>query len=144
MAAQNHVHPNQFKLFMSPSELIGSVTGSGDRLTGLNETMSEMWNRKEKESRGPRQVSKHGYTLSHGSGVYNSIASEGVTSHVFVRPGETGLYMENGHHRVAAAAAVERETGRQQYIPVNYSASENDEDFYGKHYPQNVRKNWVD
>lgn len=140
MAAHDNVQPHQFKLFMTPGEIMGSVTGSGDRWTGLNETMSEMWDRKEEESRVPLHVRRSGEVL-HGSGVYDSIAKEGVTSHVEIRPRvDGGLFMRNGHHRVAAAAAVERDTGRQQYIPVNYGVIDQSE--YKKHYPQNVRKGW--
>jgi hypothetical protein len=39
----------------------------------------------------------------------------------YSNPGtKTDLMQSEGHHRVAAAAAIERETGKPIYLPTNY------------------------
>ena len=138
MAAVDHVHPGQLKLFMTPGEIIGQVKSSAD-LYG-SESMEEMWSRKEHESKFPRDPKN----WRHGSGVYESVAKEGVTSHVEITPyehrGESALHMGEGHHRVAAAAAVERDTGREQFVPVMEHMSREQ---YKKMYPQNLREGWT-
>jgi hypothetical protein len=69
--------------------------------------------------------------LQHGAGVYDSIKENGlqqnplpdlgmkeITTYVDKRTGEKR--QGEGHHRVAAAAAVEQETGKTQWIRPNY------------------------
>lgn len=142
----------QLKLFMSPSELQG-YTFPGD-LSEI-ETADRMWARKEREARKPASG------RDHGSGVYESIAKEGVTSHVTVMHGDTSdpkPMLAEGHHRTASAAAIERDLGKQQFIPIHHvdidagsyrrtawgdvnhiSAFDDSPDDL---YPQNVRKDW--
>ena len=129
----------QLKMFMTPDEL-KSYAEPMDRAD--IETAEGMWKRKERESKAPEHW---GY---HGGGVYDSIAKEGVTSHVEVWHDRQGPALSDGHHRVAAAAAVQRDTGRQQFIPIEHEAANASSSWdplhgYDRRYPQNVRKGWA-
>jgi hypothetical protein len=79
--------------------------------------------------------------------VYDSVAREGVTSHVELAwdPGEERPMIPNGHHRLAAARAVERDTGRNLYVPTHNIDMGHPDRFLDapeELYPQNVRKDW--
>jgi hypothetical protein len=110
---------NQLKLFMTGTEWKAMITHSTDG------PLDRIWPQKEEESRLPA-----GRGL-HGGGVYDSIKEHGyVRSHtggdptIIFEESPDGKSIRNvqseGHHRVAAAAAVERDTGKPVYIPTNY------------------------
>jgi hypothetical protein len=116
--------PVQLKLFMGAQEWQGSVTDSFDRWTHKDETMDELWRSKLHEAKQKSGV--------HGAGVYDSIKAVGyyhehpdvmepptiqITSRGTLTQGE-------GHHRIAAAAEIEKETGKPIWIPTNYTARE--------------------
>jgi hypothetical protein len=122
------LNPNQFKLFYGAQELQNSITKSGDLKATIDsdgymqrdeegsfqyETLPEMWSRKVQESK-QREGS------GHGSGVYDSMLSEGVRPHTSLRVHHVSsgddLQVSDGHHRVAAAADIERTTGRNMWI----------------------------
>jgi hypothetical protein len=124
--------PNQFKLFYGAQELQNHITESIDQEKG--ETLPQMWDRKVAESKTEDGV-------THGSGVYRSMAEHGwqkskdvvqgaegelgrpndrgLTVNHHAEPGRPGAHLLGGHHRVAALADIERTTGRDQWIPVN-------------------------
>lgn len=120
------VSPDQFKLFMTGPEWQGTVNHSFDRHTtdgsDEREPMNKLWARKETEARQPHDE------WEHGSGVYDSMKRKGYRHHLADGPGDIPtIYAEGGrltqgegHHRIAAAAALERETGKPTYIPTNY------------------------
>jgi hypothetical protein len=131
----------QLPLFMSPSEIQNSVHATTD--LEADETLGDMWRRKETESRVPNTSDGDGWR-EHGSGVYDSMKEEGSTSHVMVTPfqkrGKAVLSMGEGHHRTAAGVALERE-GKDVYQPVQFGpAITNESISYKRTYPQNVRK----
>ena len=130
-----YVEPVQLPLFMTGSEIIKSVTNSTDVLFPDAEGFDKMWKTKTEES-------KRGYKRGHGSGTYDSLKEHGwnpnknlgemplnnkthVTLRHLVRQNpDTGEYftdivMSDAHHRVAAAAELERE-GKTVYVPVDH------------------------
>jgi hypothetical protein len=116
------LNPNQFKLFYSGQELQDSITRSWDIDEDEGDTgLESMWNRKLEESMA------HPRSGQHGAGVYDSIREEGFRPHVRLgvhwgdQPGTDtpDLHIEEGHHRLASAAALERETGQPQWINVD-------------------------
>lgn len=121
-------NPNQLKLFMRPNEIMDTITDSIDvgmvdvqtRMTKKQpKIMKEVWSRKRRELRGKQY-----------SGLTESIKQHGVIRPITIQdiPGEP-LRVGQGHHRIVASAKVEKETGRQIYIPVvydkNYNYTEN-------------------
>lgn len=113
--SKNVVNPNQLKLFMTGTEWQKSVTHSTDG------PIDVVWQEKEQQSKNPG--------THHGAGLYQSIQKHGYM-HVDPKPTiifETApngkserVVQSEGHHRVAAAAALERETGKETFIPTNY------------------------
>ena len=123
------LNPNQLKLFMTGKEVQSRVTQSLDTQPG--EGLGEMWARKEQESRVPGNFQTNPDAPGHGAGVYDSLATRGynppddreVSQSValrFDRLNQDEMRMGWGHHRVAAAAALERDTGKQTFLPVNW------------------------
>jgi len=113
------VNPNQFKLFMTGTEWQAHVTHSTDG------PVPELWDQKEAASRLPYSSGEH------GSGTYDSIKEHGWQNRTNYNEKHPTIILEDsssgvrkvqseGHHRVAAAAAVERETGRAEFIPTRY------------------------
>jgi len=114
------LNPDQLKLFMTGTEWQDFVTHSTDG------PLEHIWPQKEQESRAPAASGRH------GAGVYDSLKSEGYNHFKGVNSPATIIFEESpdgksvrhvqseGHHRVAAAAAVERDTGKPVYLPTNY------------------------
>jgi hypothetical protein len=124
------VNPDQFKLFMSGEEWKQSVTASTDG------PIDKVWPRKEAESKSARGRDMFG---AHGAGVYDSMKKHGYNPDVHdegwnwspptILVNTDGRKKQfDGHHRVAAAAAIERETGKPVWLPTNYE--EEDEGGY--------------
>jgi hypothetical protein len=147
MSAQ-HINPNQLQLLINPTEHIarmhsstdayglstdsysdsygGNNGGYGDYEYAHNAgdnpaptgTMRKLWQGKEGEALEPEG------SYAHGSGMYDLIASgEQIRNPVQVNMGmrpETDVQYE-GHHRVAAGHAVQRDTGRSVWLPIQYN-----------------------
>jgi hypothetical protein len=105
------LNPDQLQLLMTGGELMRSITQSSDAYGG--ESMGEMWKRKEGESLVPNQET--GMSLSKSLKTHGY---RGNTIKLYHSPGTTEIL--DGHHRVAAAAALERQ-GTQIHIPVEHS-----------------------
>lgn len=114
------VNPNQFKLFMTGTEWQAQVTHSTD-----GPVKEGMWD--EKEARAASPSTEKG---QHGTGVRSSIERYGyqhdrespptiIIEDSFNKK-STRMVQSEGHHRVAAAAAIERDTGKPVFIPTNY------------------------
>jgi len=114
----------QLKMFMTPNEIKDYITTSGDlhyiRTPGgglRNETMDELWDRKLKASKAPRDT-------GHGSGVYAGL-EEGKDI-MNMRGGETvevnhatnHTYLGDMHHRISAMSDIDQKRGTQTYLPV--------------------------
>lgn len=135
------LNPQQLKLFMTGTEWQDNVTKSTDQ--GSGESVGRVWGRKERESRQPATIKDHDVqwrggrgvrvTINernngiHGAGLYDSIRDKGYRHEpkesdpptiLLDRSGNNIQY--EGHHRVAAAAALERDTGKPTFIPTNY------------------------
>ena len=135
-------HSGQFRLFYGATDLQATITASNDRKAILTvppeygpddstvspgktrrETMGEMWGRKTAESKETR-----GLGASHGAGTYESIQEHGfdttkgapvrLTYDQYTDQPEPEVKIGDAHHRVAAAADIERTTGRDVWIPV--------------------------
>lgn len=136
--------PVQLPLFMTGSEIIKTVTKSTDVLTKDAAGFDKMWKTKIEESK--REFTTKGYDGGHGSGTYDSLKEHGwnpnknlvgiplkrgkpsethvVLRHLVKQNPDTGEYstdilLGDAHHRVAAAAELERE-GNTVYIPVDH------------------------
>jgi hypothetical protein len=117
----------QLRLFMPASELKDDLTTSFDLETVLDnsgeryETMDEMWDRKLDESRMNPKLG------TRASGLYEGIKSAGYDwdeqnkNKITIMLGSDSKRLEDGHHRVAAASALEKETGKDIFIPIDYS-----------------------
>jgi hypothetical protein len=116
MAASDHLHPEQMKLFMTGTELKGAITGSIDRAP--MQSMDDMWKRKTRESKSDAY---------HGGGTHASLKAQG-----WVGPGP-GIYhrreygpipefdkehlqVDDAHHRIAAAADIEAKSKGKRNI----------------------------
>ena len=106
----------QLQLFVDPEQHINEVE-SWDRHG--SETKEGFWDRKEYESRGG--------SGSRSEGVYESVKEHGIVNapHKGLSVPEvlfTGdqMVQQEGHHRIAAARAIQRETGKPQFVPLNY------------------------
>lgn len=118
------LNPDQLKMLMTGSELKNQITYSPDvkpdRLTpsGEPESLEGMWPYKLGEAKRPiNSVNNPGD--GYGQGVYDSIKEKGYQGNPLVlrHHPEKGKFIEDGHHRVAAADALEQE-GTPVYIPV--------------------------
>jgi hypothetical protein len=129
----NFDKPLQLPMFMTGKELKGLATESGDILPG--QTIDDMWKSKLETAKKPLSSGIP------GSGSYDSIKNEGwnppkksviQTQHVLGGPSDSNMAdfgVEDGHHRIAAAADIEEQTGRQIYFPVEHRVS-------GRHFYQ--------
>lgn len=116
--SKRNLDPNQFKLFMTGTEWQAHVTHSTDG------PVPDIWEQKEAQARVP-------FGGDHGSGVYDSIKEHGWQNRTNYNQYHPTIILEDssrgvrrvqseGHHRIAAAAAVERETGKPEFIPTRY------------------------
>lgn len=133
MGAHNNVSPHQFKLFMGGQEFQQATSHSydleyDDNTTSGRESMSHMWDRKLTESKVPSNGNDW-WSRPHGAGVYDSLSAGGydtakhdtLDTAPTIYVGSRGRMTQGeGHHRIAAAADIERTTGRNVWLPVNY------------------------
>lgn len=118
MSAHETVHPMQFKLFMGADEWKNSVTDSVDRPFVKDRKLSTVWSEKLTESKEPAGP-------SHGAGIHDALQYEGYQHNHDDPPtilvgDKNNLAQGEGHHRIAAAADIERSAGTQFWIPTNY------------------------
>lgn len=126
MPARNSINPNQLALFYSARELRDRVINhSKDDTHG---DLEDMWNNKLEEAQEPWDESKPDYLQTHGAGVYDSIKEKGYKgSRLVLAHGPSGAtWVTNGHHRIAAAAQIEEETGVPVFIPIEHISPEHD------------------
>jgi hypothetical protein len=99
----------QLPMFMRGNDLIDTLTGT---LDSSSLPVENVMTRKVNESRRP-------IGMVHGGGVYKAVAAEGVLSPVQLIHGvRDDRIMGQGHHRAAAAAEIEYETGKAKWVPV--------------------------
>lgn len=120
-------------MFLPASEIKNYVTSSVDLDNEVN-NMEDLWEGKTEEA----QAEYHRYW--HGSGLYDSIKENGYDwskpveiwhenvgpdanigskdNPFMVHTGEHRRTMGEGHHRVAAGAQLEKETGKTVWIPI--------------------------
>ena len=124
MAAHHNVNPAQMKLFMGGQEMQEASNSSTDTDAVKGEKgWSKMWEKKLSESKQPAGT-------GHGSGLHASLLEHGYQrdQHKPFDPAPTlfvqgnGVQQGEGHHRVAAAADIERTTGKHVWLPTNYVA----------------------
>jgi len=128
-------------MFMTGNEIKQTVTDSVDRYDRFkgesddefHDSMDEMWDYKVEESHERRfRTTPHSPSKS----LYESIAEEGAHTPITLwhppadshkagayrgTPGEQIIHGD-GHHRTAAAAHIEDETGNPVYLPVLHDA----------------------
>ena len=127
MAANEYLNPNQLQLFDSAGSIMSRITQSGD--LGNKETLPEMWDRKLEESKDPYSPRGNLYENMKTNGWDTSkplrVGLRGdwtANSEVDVsRGGEIASF--NAHHRLASAAAIEKETGKPFWVPMQYEGS---------------------
>jgi hypothetical protein len=104
----------QLQLFVDPEQHIADLGGSND---GANkETLPSLLDQKLAQSRLPAGS-------GHGSGLYDDIKERGVQERIIAyEHWKAGgkLIQGEGHHRLASAAAAQQETGRPQFVPIEY------------------------
>jgi len=110
MAAHEHINPYQMKLFATGTEIQGIVNQSTDLQPG--EDMSSMWERKQRAASDPEHDAAHGH-------LQESLATKGLVGHgndrvhlLYGGGDQSQVALGDAHHRVAAAAHLER-TGRR-------------------------------
>jgi hypothetical protein len=116
MAASEHLHPVQMKLFMTGTELKNEITSSIDRAP--MQSMQGMWDRKRRESKRES---------GHGAGTHASLKQRGWVGpgpelfHTTI-PGaipewdKEELGVSDAHHRIAAAADIEQRSKGKRNI----------------------------
>lgn len=144
MAAHEHLSPEQLRLFATGTEVKAMVNYSFDADPGQGsydqvhqqpgerprivhvpstprESLDQTWQRKLTEAKSTSGA-------VHGAGVYDSIAREGYRPHTspitLVTNSTNGKrFLADGHHRVAAAAAVEGEGRGPVWVPLRYAVT---------------------
>jgi hypothetical protein len=124
MAASDHIHPVQLKLFMGAGEWKKSMTDSVDRPFAKDRKMSNLWSEKLTEAKEP--AGRYG----HGAGLHDDLSTGGYKHDKWDPPTimvnrSNEMAQGEGHHRIAAAADIERTTGRNMWIPTNYEPRRN-------------------
>jgi len=140
------LNPHQLQMFMRPSELLGKVKGvvDADRGQSVADVMEYKHRNAQYQADYDRmETHPHEPTMT----LDESIRSEGIRKPVILSPGDTvstaldstpnrseHFWLGNGHHRVATAAAMEKE-GTDIHVPViydhNYMGSKQTRDTFG-------------
>lgn len=111
---------DQLQLFMTPNEIVDKMTASSDlRSDGDRfETMDELKSRKLEESKvAGNSPDMMGRRMQ--KSLYDSIKDHGLNiEHIDLNTDSVGrTRVDEGQHRMIAAAAVDRELGRDTFIP---------------------------
>ncbi|NDB59809.1 hypothetical protein EB001_15385 [bacterium] len=112
MAASDHLHPYQYKLFMQAKDLVNIEAGD---TAGHGTLANNAWLRQRKLEQSKVRYSHEDKSL------YDSIKEKGVMSPVGINlhKNQSGRVVErlsDGHHRTTAANDINPE----MYIPVEY------------------------
>ena len=132
MAASDHLHPGQLQMFMRPQEILDSTTGSiesgphvlANGQPGRTKQHMAMKLQEASEGEDPYVYSEEkGKWEGQGPSLVDDVKAHGVEKPIILSDtGPNGMrhgsWIGNGHHRLAAAMQAEKDTGRQQYIPV--------------------------
>lgn len=145
------MNPDQFKLFMSANEWKDSIEGSTDLYQ--DQTLDELWDDKLRESKATgggvhgagsyASLEKEGFReginpnrgeLYNQDGyVYHGADGKTVNAPFWGYSGPSILVdkkgrniQAEGHHRIAAAADIEKKTGKTMWIPANYNSWESE------------------
>jgi len=117
MAASDHVHPQQLRMFIPAKELhtVGMVSEEAIAQTAA-ETPDELWDLKLTESKrnAPFDISRH-----------EQISKHGILHPVVLTDG--GTKIRDGHHRIAIANELNPDTE----VPVEYKERSEAHDFKG-------------
>lgn len=117
------MNPDQLKMLMTGRELKNTITYSDDADEDGPEGLRSMWDDKLDESKASPNSG------THGKGVYESLLSRGYEGRALtVYHVDKDTFVLDGHHRIAAAADLERH-GKPIYIPVEHELSD-----IGSHY----------
>lgn len=101
--------PYQMRLFVDPEEHMKELAGAGDLV--VYPSAERMWDTKVEES-------KHTWE---GPSLYDKIEKSGVhTPITTVLNTKNELIQWDGHHRLAAAAHIQRTKGKAQHVPIEY------------------------
>lgn len=119
MSARDNLNPDQLKLFMTGTEWQASVHDSYDRMG--SESMDDLWEDKLNETQMPvgsdvRSAGLYDKMRVHG---YRQNPREFRNPTINFHTSGTRI-QEEGHHRIAAAAELERQGIRTSFIPTNY------------------------
>ena len=107
------INGEQMRTLVDPEEHWEHMTHSID-LAGYNYSKEEMRSSKEEEARTTGSAS-----YVHGAGIYDWMARgdrQRKPIEVMVNPGEEGYGQGEGHHRAAAKAALQADTGEQHLV----------------------------
>jgi hypothetical protein len=126
MAASDHLHHEQLRMFMRPHEVQKLVKESVDRrwISDRERTMRNLWAWKKRDMK-----ERH-------KDLNVSVKTSGVLNPIIIIPPSSQNYatkypkytMGQGHHRVVAALNAEKTTKQEYYVPVVY-----DRDFNHMH-----------
>jgi hypothetical protein len=122
MAAIDHINADQHKnyqlpMFVRATDLVDSLTATADSSYDAPEEVMQ-----EKLKASHRRTGR-------GAGVYDSVRKEGVLNPVQVIHAMHGnVMMGQGHHRVAAADDISRETGKDMWVPVVHTVADETSD----------------
>jgi len=119
MSASEHLNPDQLRLFMQAKELMNvhtlEATQWGNHYRTMNDD-SSLYLSKVRESVSGYEHDTYNTAKKGQENLYDSIKKEGVKSPVTLSDRAGLLNIENGHHRIAAANAINED----MYIPVRY------------------------
>lgn len=118
-----HINPNQLRMFMRPSEVKAAFVPGDYNPQYDRHNVSNMWNEKRNENDGWMEddISVNGVKRP----ITVMVGPEAGKRHSDAYPDATAV-LANGHHRVQAAEDVEREHGKQVWIPIEHRADTDD------------------
>lgn len=150
MPSSSNLNKNQLRLFMTGDELWQHVDSSVDAYWDEPGT-PEYSRRKQatfdhKLDQAKARDNGPGLPYIHGAGTHRSLNEFGYRSDIPNAPLDSGFHprvlvgddmsgtgtswtMGEGHHRVVAAADLERQGKRTVFLPINYGDINSDEDY---------------
>lgn len=116
MAASEHLNPNQLRLFMQARELMDMPTREWSRGYTTMRKDDSLYSQKLEEATSGYEHDTYSEAEKGQNNLYDSIKKEGVKSPVTLRYSSGVTNIDDGHHRIAAANAIDE----NMYIPVRY------------------------
>ena len=119
MAAKDYIQQGQF---MRPGQIQGMVYDWAEMEAMGAQDMNEVWATKLKESQDPEHYSGGVYKSLEEGDWDESKPLEAIIESAALHEGDPAyeVYLKDGYHRVAAAMDIEKRTGREINIPINY------------------------